>query len=75
MAKSKTAKTASKNNPTSRQQAIKFLLDGKHIKPAQIIVNNKSFFGAEFDGSSDLVLDKHGKPLSWRAARSMAVEA
>lgn len=74
MAKSKTAKTASKNNPTSREQGKKFLLNGKEIKPTQIVVNNRSFFGAEFDGSNELVTDKVGKPMSWRAARLMSVK-
>jgi hypothetical protein len=74
MAKSKNAKTASKNNPTSREQAKKFMFDGKEIKPTQIIINDKSFFGAEFEGSSDLVLDKSGNPLTWRNARLLSVK-
>jgi hypothetical protein len=74
MSKSKTAKTASKNNPTSREQAKKFMLDGKEIKPTQIIANDKSYFAAEFEGSADLVLDKAGKPMTWRSARLLAVK-
>ena len=74
MSKAKTAKTASKNNPTSREQAKKFMLDGKEIKPTQIILNDKSFFGAEFEGSSDLVVDKSGSPLTWRNARLLSVK-
>jgi hypothetical protein len=74
MSKSKTAKTASKNNPTSREQAKKFMFDGKEIKPTQIIMKNKSFFGAEFEGSGDLLLEKSGQPMSWRSAVLLSVK-
>jgi hypothetical protein len=74
MSKGKTAKTASKNNPTSREQAKKFMFDGKEIKPTEIIIGNKGFFGAEFEGSADLVLDKTGKPMTWRSARLLSVK-
>jgi hypothetical protein len=69
------AKTASKNNPTSREQAKKFLFEGKIIKPTQIVADNKSFFGAEFDGSGDVVMNKAGKPMSWREAKLKSVQA
>jgi hypothetical protein len=74
MSKSKTAKTASKNNPTSREQAKKFMFDGKEIKPTEIIENSKSFLGAEFEGVGDLVLDKTGRPMSWRSARLQSIK-
>jgi hypothetical protein len=67
MSKSKTAKTASKNNPTSREQSKKYFLDGQIIKPTKIIMGTKNFFGAEFE-SGDLVLDKLGNPMQWRSA-------
>jgi hypothetical protein len=67
MSKAKTAKTASKNNPTSREQAKKYLLDGQIIKPTKIVMGSKSFFGAEFE-SGDLVLDQLGNPMQWRSA-------
>lgn len=74
MSKSKTAKTASKNNPTSRAQAQKFMLDGKEIRPTEIVFSGgKRFFSAEFEGSAELVLDKAGKPRSWKAASLLSV--
>jgi len=70
----KNAKTASKNNPTSREQSKKYLLDGKEIKPVQIILQNKSFFGAEYD-SGELIVNKKGSPLSWQQARITATRS
>lgn len=62
------AKTASKNNPTSREQSKDFFLDGKKIKPVKLVTKNSTFFAAEFDDSGDLVVDANGSPLAWNKA-------
>jgi hypothetical protein len=74
MSKAKTAKTASKNNPTSREQAKKYFLDGKIIKPTKIVMGTKNFFGAEFE-SGDLVLDQLGNPMQWRSVSLRATRS
>jgi len=63
------AKTASKNNPTSREQAKEFFFQGQKIKPVKLITPKFSFLAAEFDGSGDLVMDADGQPLPWARAK------
>ncbi|MES2215056.1 MAG: hypothetical protein V4485_03440 [Pseudomonadota bacterium] len=63
------AKTASKNNPTTREQAREFLYQGQKIKPVKLVTSKSSFFAAEFDGSGDLVLGADGAPLPWDSAK------
>ena len=65
------AKTASKNNPTSREQAKEFFYQGQKIKPVKLITPHYSFLAAEFDGSGDLVLGSDNKPLHWDSAKSV----
>ncbi|MDX1916796.1 MAG: hypothetical protein SFT68_02295 [Rickettsiaceae bacterium] len=62
------AKTASKNNPTSREQAKEFFSNGQKIKPVKLVTNQTTFLAAEFEGSGDLVLDSLGNPLTWKKA-------
>ncbi len=62
------AKTASKNNPTSREQAREFLFSGQKIKPVKLVTKTSTFFAAEFETSGDLVLDTAGNPLTWKKA-------
>ena len=62
------AKTASKNNPTSREQAKDFFFNGQKIKPVKLVTKNTTFLAAEFDGSGDLVTDSSGLPLTWEKA-------
>ncbi len=64
------AKTASKNNPTSREQAREFFFNQQKIKPVKLVTKQSSFLAAEFDGSGELVLDTNGSPLSWKKAAS-----
>ena len=40
------AKTASKNNPTSREQAKEFFFQGQKIKPVKLITPKFSFLAA-----------------------------
>ena len=63
------AKTASKNNPTAREQAKEFFFQGQKIKPVKLITPKFSFLAAEFDGSGDLVVDTDGQPLPWDRAK------
>jgi hypothetical protein len=68
---SKAAKTASKNNPSTREQAIEFFHNGKKIKPVKLVTQKSSFFAAEYDGSSTLVVDANGAPLPWGRAKNL----
>lgn len=74
MSKNKTAKTASKNNPTAREQGVKFKFQDQIIKPTMIIENNKSAMYAEFEKSGDLVLDSKGNPIKWQHARNQSIK-
>lgn len=64
------AKTASKNNPTSRQQSKEFFYDSKKVKPVKLVTQKSSFFAAEFEDSGELVIDASGSPLSWEKVRA-----
>jgi len=64
------AKTASKNNPTAREQAKEFFYQGQKIKPVKLITPKYSFLAAEFDSSGDLVLGADNQPLPWDSAKS-----
>jgi hypothetical protein len=64
------AKTASKNNPTSREQAREFFYNGQKIKPVKLVTRESSYLAAEYDGSGDLVLDDNGVALPWEKAAS-----
>jgi hypothetical protein len=64
------AKTASKNNPTSREQAKKFFHKGQEIKPVKLITPKFSFLGAEFEASGDLVVGADGQPMPWDSAKN-----
>lgn len=63
------AKTASKNNPNSREQAKEFMYNGQKIKPVKLITKKSTYLAAEFDGSGDLVMGAHNKPLTWDIAK------
>ncbi|MDN3030238.1 MULTISPECIES: hypothetical protein [Rickettsieae] len=63
------AKTASKNNPTSREQAKEYFYNGQKIKPVKFISGKSSFLAAEYDVSGDLVVGSDGKALPWGRAK------
>ncbi len=65
------AKTASKNNPTSREQAREYTHKGQKIKPVKFISGKSSFLAAEYDGSGDLILGTNGLPLPWKLAKDL----
>lgn len=64
------AKTASKNNPTSREQAKEYFYKGQKIKPVKLITGKYSFLAAELD-SGDLVMGSNGKALTWGDAKNL----
>ena len=65
------AKTASKNNPTTRESAKEYFHNGKKIKPVKLISEQSSFFAAEYDGSGELVVGSDGAALPWARAKSL----
>lgn len=65
------AKTASKNNPTSRAQAEEFFYQGQKVKPVKLITGKSSFFAAEYDGSGDLVLSPNNIALPWDLVKTL----
>ena len=67
MSKAKTAKTASKNNPTSRVKAAEIFYHGKKIEPVLVINGTKKYMAASFEDGS-MPLDSEGFPLPWSDA-------
>lgn len=65
------AKTASKNNPTTREQAKEFFYNGKKIKPVKLISGRSSYLAAEYDDSGDLVVSTSGFPLTWEQVKNL----
>ena len=64
------AKTASKNNPTAREKAREYTYNGKKIKPAKFISDNKSFFAAEYEDGT-LVMDVNKDPVPWAKVKHL----
>lgn len=58
------AKTASKNNPTTRETARKFYHNGKEVKPTKIVTLTRSVLGAE-DEEGNVVYDAAGAVVPW----------
>lgn len=71
MSKAK-AKTASKNNPTSREQAKEYFYNGQKIKPVKLISTQNSFLAAEYEASGDLVEGSNGQALPWGLVKSLS---
>ena len=63
------AKTASKNNPNTREKAIEYFINGQKISPVKIVSGKSSFFGAEYEASGDLVVGPNNMPLPWDRAK------
>ncbi|MDR0296906.1 MAG: hypothetical protein LBH67_02940 [Rickettsia sp.] len=63
------AKTASKNNPTSREQAKEYFHNGQKIRPVKLIFGKFSFLAAEYEVSGDLVIGSDGKALPWNRTK------
>ncbi len=58
------AKTASKNNPTTRKKAKIFSYNGKDIKPCKYVGENSTYMAAVYD-DGNLVEDANGDPVPW----------
>lgn len=71
MSKAK-AKTASKNNPTAREQAKEYFYNAQKIKPVKLITKQYSFLAAEYESSGELVLGADGNPITWDSAKNSA---
>lgn len=66
------AKTASKNNPTTRKQAKESFHQGQKIKPVKLITEKGgSYLAAEYEGSGELVLDVNKMPMHWAVAKDL----
>jgi hypothetical protein len=63
------AKTASKNNPLSREAAKEFFYNGKKIVPVLYIGSGRSYMAAQFE-TGDMPSDKQGNPIPWSLVRS-----
>lgn len=68
MSKTK-AKTASKNNPVTREQAKEYFHNGQKIKPVKLISDRSAFLAAEYESSGDLVVGADGAALPWAQAK------
>ena len=68
MSKTK-AKTASKNNPVTREQAKEYFHNEKKIKPVKLISEKCSFLAAEYEATGELVVDSNGVALPWANAQ------
>ncbi len=64
MSKGKTAKTASKNNPTARVKATEVFYNDKLIEPVLVITGRRRYMGAAFEDGS-MPMDSEGNPLPW----------
>jgi hypothetical protein len=64
MSKGKTAKTASKNNPTSRTKATEVFYNDKKVDPVLVINGTRKYMGATYEDGS-MPMDSNGSPLPW----------
>ncbi|MBN8828016.1 MAG: hypothetical protein J0H68_04855 [Sphingobacteriia bacterium] len=58
------AKTASKNDPTTREKAKDIFYNGKKVKPVRFVSESGSFMAAE-DESGNVMTDEEGNPIPW----------
>jgi hypothetical protein len=65
----KVAKTASKNNPTTRGAKIKYKVNGLVVAPARYhdFEAGKKYMCVRFVESKTLLLDSEGNPCRWTA--------
>jgi predicted extracellular nuclease len=59
------AKTASKNNPTTREKAKDIFYNGQKIKPVKIIGENSTYIAAQYE-SGEVIEDAEGNALAWK---------
>lgn len=65
------AKTASKNNPTSRGSQVKMYFQGQEVTPSKFIGThtNQGVYMAITNSAGDLILDSNGSPVKWDLAQ------
>ena len=69
-AKGGAKKVASRNNPAARERTKKYFFGGKEVKPVKLVMLNSTFFGAEYEGSGEVVMGSDGTPTPWAKVRS-----
>lgn len=62
------AKTASKNNPSTREKAKEVFYNGKKVKPVKFIGTRK-YMAIQFEDGS-LPTDPQGNPIPWNMIQS-----
>ncbi|RYE06218.1 MAG: hypothetical protein EOP33_03200 [Rickettsiaceae bacterium] len=65
------AKTASKNNPSTRGQAKEYFHMGMKILPVKLITEKSSYFAAEYEKTGDLVVGTNNIALPWDIAKNL----
>lgn len=77
--KGKVAKTASKNNPSSRKAARKMFFNGVQVKSVKIVgfeangIKIKSLIAMANNQTDDLILDANGIPYDFKHAKPEAI--
>jgi len=77
--KGKVAKTASKNNPSSRKAARKMFFNGVQVKSVKVVgfeadgIKIKSFIAMANSQNDDLILDSNGIPYDFKHAKPEAI--
>ena len=64
MSKTKTAKTASKNNPVGREKARDIIYNGQKVKPVRFLSMDRNFIAVQYEGGQ-LAFDAKGNPMPW----------
>lgn len=64
MSKAKTAKTASKNNPTARVKAVDVFYNSKKVEPVLVIDGTRKYMAAAYEDGT-MPLDSKGFPMPW----------
>ena len=67
------AKTASKNDPSTRQKQKEVLYNSKIVIPALFKGVNSTFMAAEYKENESLVLDESGNVMKWDDVSSASV--
>ena len=63
------AKTASKNNPTTRAKNKDVFYNGQKVKPVRFLSMKRNFIAAQFENGS-VALDAQGNPIPWSSVKS-----
>ena len=58
------AKTASKNNPLTREKAIDIFFNGKKVKPVKYIGLKRKYMAVQYEDGS-MAMDRSGLPVEW----------